>query len=318
MRAIFVILSAFLLISCAKKDEKIKLFLDWTPNTNHTGIFVAKELGYYNDLGIDIDILLPGKTTAEAIVGSNQAHFGISFESHLIEARDKGVPIVSIAALLQHSTSGYASAMHKNIKTPKDFVGKTYGAYGSQLEKKKLELIMKKAGVENPQINFVMLGNSDFFMASKKEIDFINIFYGWTGIESEIRNYPINYIDTVDYAPELDTYEPIIITSEKLIKTSPELIASFLKATKKGYQFAIDNPDLASEILLKLNPELSSELVKKSQIWLNPRYIDDADFWGDQQIERWQKYIDFMCQNRIIENNISARDAINNSFVESL
>jgi len=232
-----------------EEDAKtsVSLFLDWTPNTNHTGIYVAKEKGFYDEVGLDVDILLPGEVSAEQLVATGRGEFGISFQTEVTQARAQDLPVVSIGAIIQHETSGYASPVEKGIESPKDFNGKVYGAYGSLLEESMIELVMSRDGAEMDDVEIVQLGNSDFFIATENEIDFVSIFYAWTGIEAEIRDVELNFIQKSEYAEELDTYSPVIITSENMIAENPEIVQAFMDATVKGYEFAIENPSEAAD-----------------------------------------------------------------------
>lgn len=87
--------------------------LDWTPNTNHTGLYVAKEKGYFKQEGLDVNIVKPGETGADQLVASGKAEFGVGYQEGITQARIQGVPIVSIAAIIQHNTSGFASPVEK-------------------------------------------------------------------------------------------------------------------------------------------------------------------------------------------------------------
>lgn len=120
-----IIVSSLLLLTTAcsnnndsanskKKGLKhVTVVLDWTPNTNHTGLYVAKEKGYFKDEGLDVDIIQPGEAGADQLVAAGKAQFGISAQESITEARIQGVPIVSIAAIIQHNTSGFASPKEK-------------------------------------------------------------------------------------------------------------------------------------------------------------------------------------------------------------
>lgn len=88
-----------------------------------------------------------------------------------------------------------------------------------------------------------------------------------------------------DYAPELDYYTPVLATSESQIAKNPELVKAFMKATTKGYQYAIDHPEEAAAILTKAVPDLDAELVLASQKWLSPKYKDDAARWGNKRLK---------------------------------
>ena len=204
---LLLLLSMVLIVGCSQESSSqkgevkgentknsVSIFLDWTPNTNHTGLYVAKEKGFYDEVGLDVEILLPGEVSAEQLVATDCGEFGISFQTEVTQARAQDLPIVSIGAIIQHETSGYASPVEKGIKSPKDFNGKVYGAYGSLLEESMIDLVMSRDGAEMEDVDIVQLGNSDFFMATQNEIDFVSIFYAWTGIEAEIRDVELNFI----------------------------------------------------------------------------------------------------------------------------
>lgn len=294
---------------------KIKVALDWTPNTNHTGLYAAKELGYYEEEGLDVEIVQPGAAGADTMVTSGEAAFGVSAQEALTLARLQGVPLVSIAAIIQHNTSGFAAPKDRNITSPKDFEGKTYGGWGSPAEEAAMKAIMDPEGGDVKKVKLVNIGEADYFTAVKRDIDFAWIFYAWTGIEAELRGEPLDMLYLKDYAPQLDYYTPILTASEKVIADQPELVKAFLKATSKGYQYAIDQPEEAAAILTKAVPDLDPELVLASQKWLSPKYTDDADRWGEQKAEVWQNYSDWMYGLKLLDQPLDVDSTFTNEFL---
>lgn len=300
------------------KDEKLKkvtLVLDWTPNTNHTGLYAAKDLGYFKDEGLDVDIIMPGESGADQLVASGKADFGVSYQESITQARIQDVPIVSIAAVIQHNTSGFASPAEKNIKTPKDFAGKAYGGWGSPVEESVISSLMKQENANPEDVSIINIGDTDFFTAVKRDVDFAWIYYGWTGVEAELRGEKINMIYLTDYSDKLDYYTPVLATNEKMINKNPDTVKAFVKAAAKGYQYAIDHPDKAADILLSAAPDLDAELVKKSQAWLSPKYQDDAARWGEQKLEVWENYANWMYENNLLEKQLKADEAFTNEFL---
>ncbi|WP_078409432.1 ABC transporter substrate-binding protein [Priestia abyssalis] len=300
-----------------KKDSltKVSVVLDWTPNTNHTGLYVAKDKGYFEEEGLDVEIITPGETGADQLVASGKAEFGVSYQEGITQARVQGVPLVSIAAIIQHNTSGFASPAEKTIKSPKDFEGKTYGGWGSPVEKAVMSSLMNLEKADVEKVNFVNMGDTDFFTAVKRDIDFAWIYYGWTGIEAELRGEKLNMVYLTDYTDKLDYYTPVLTTSEKMIDEHSDTVKAFVKATSKGYGFAIDKPEEAANILLKAVPDLDSDLVKKSQEWLSPRYQDDAARWGEQKLEVWENYASWMHDNKLLEKELDSKKAFTNDFL---
>ncbi|MGE8203821.1 ABC transporter substrate-binding protein [Heyndrickxia sp. NPDC080065] len=324
---LFVVVCSMLLLSaCSSKNstsekngkkglKHISVVLDWTPNTNHTGLYVAKEKGYFKDEGLDVDIIMPGDAGADQLVASGKADFGVSYQEGITQARIQGVPIVSIAAIIQHNTSGFASPKEKNISSPKDFENKTYGGWGSPVEKAVLSSLMKKEKANVEKVDIVNMGDTDFFTAVKRDIDFAWIYYGWTGVEAELRNEKINMVYLTDYSDKLDYYTPVLSTNEKMIAKDPETVKHFLAAVSKGYKFAIDHPDDAADILIKAVPDIDAKLVKASQKWLAPKYQDDASRWGEQKLSVWENYSNWMYDNGLLEKKLDSEKAFTNEFL---
>ncbi|MGM9923584.1 MAG: ABC transporter substrate-binding protein [Bacillus sp. (in: firmicutes)] len=295
--------------------KKVTMVLDWTPNTNHTGLYVAQTEGYFKEQGLDVEIIMPGEAGADQLVASGKADFGIGYQEGLTEARAQGVPLVSLAAIIQHNTSGFAAPADKGIKSPKDFEGKTYGGFGAPAEEAVMKAIMEKENADVEKVDIINIGDTDFFTAVKKDIDFAWIYYAWTGIEAELRGEKLNMLYVKDYADELDYYTPVLTTSEKMIAKDPETVKAFVHAVSKGYNYAIENPDKAADILIEAVPDLNPELVKKSQEWLASRYQDDAPRWGEQKLSVWKDYGDWMAENKLLEGDFDPEAAFTNEYL---
>lgn len=301
--------------SADKARKEVSVVLDWTPNTNHTGLYVAKEKGYFEEQGLDVDIKMPGEAGADQLVASGKADFGVSYQEGITEARVQDIPIVSIAAVIQHNTSGFASPKEKDITEPKDFEGKTYGGWGAPLEKAVISSLMKQDDADVEKVDIVNMGDTDFFTAVKRDIDFAWIFYGWTGVEAELRNEDINMVYLTDYTEKLDYYTPVLATNETMIEEDPDTIKQFLAAVTKGYELAIENPDEAAEILIQAEPDLDADLVKASQKWLADKYQDDAARWGEQKLEVWESYSTWMYDNDLLDKPLDSEKAFTNEFL---
>ncbi len=298
-----------------KKLTPVTFVLDWTPNTNHTGIYVAESEGYFEEEGLDVEIIMPGEAGAGHLVATGKADLGISYQESLMMARDSDLPLVSVGAVIQHNTAGYASPVEKNIVEPTDFENKVFGASMSELSKAIMKTSMEENGADYTKVKSTNIGDSDFFVAAERDIDFSLVFQGWTGIEAEIRGQELNMIYLNDLSEGLDFYTPIIATSEKMIKENSEIVDRFMTATTKGYEFAIDKPEEAADILTKNVPDLNEELVKESQKWLATKYQDDASEFGIQETERWEKVKDFMVEHDLIDAEFDVNQAFTNEFI---
>lgn len=323
--------AAILFAGCAKEtpnpapekpDNKnqltpVTIMLDWTPNTNHTGIYVAKEKGLFANEGLDVKIVQPSSQgTVEQLVAANQVEFGVSAQEQVTYARVQDLPLVSIATILQHNTSGFASLSDKNIQSAKDFEGKTYGGWGLPSEDATIKALMEKENADFNKVKMMNIGESDQIASlSQGNIDFVWIFYGWAGVQAEIANKQLNMIWLKDVEPVLDYYTPVIVTGEKMIQEKPEIVRSFMKAVSEGYDFAVKNPNEAAEILIKNAPEADPNLIKKSQEWLSPKYKEDADRWGVQKPEVWENYAKWLSERKLIDRMIDSDKAFTNDFL---
>lgn len=320
-KVLLVLISFFILTGCGNEEnaqeelEEVTLVLDWTPNTNHTGLYVAQSKGYFEDEGLDVEIVMPGEAGADQTVASGQAEFGISYQEQVTEARTQDIPLVSVAAIIQHNTSGFAAPVEKEITSPADFSGKTYGGWGAPVESAVIDALMKQEDASVEDVEIVNTGNTDFFTAVERDVDFAWIYYGWTGIEAELRGTEIDMIYLTDYSEKLDYYTPVITTNETLIEKNPETIEQFMTAVSRGYHDAIDNPSEAADILIEAVPDLDEELVHASQEWISPKYQDDADRWGEQSAEVWRNYAEFMFENNLLERELDVEAAFTNEFL---
>jgi len=318
---IVLLIMALITSACGSPaDEEltpVTFMLDWVPNTNHTGIFVAEAKGYFEEAGLAVKIIQPGEVYPEAAVASGATDFGISHQEMVTLARADDVPVVSIAAVLQHNTSGFASAADLNVTSPADFEGLRYGAWGSPFEEPTLKVLMDCTDGNFSQLEIVNTGWADpLALIAEDQIDMAWIFYGWQGFGAQQKGIDLNVVMMEDYFDCIpDYYTPVVIASEDIIANKPEVVKAFMEALSRGYDFAIQNPGDASDILLVAVPELDTELVKASQDWLSEYYQADALRWGEQKESVWRDYADWMVENGILSAPISARDAFTNEFL---
>ncbi len=303
--------------TAGKKLKKVTVLLDWVPNTNHTGLYAAKEKGYYKDKGLDVDIIQPAEGGSADLIAAGKGEFGISYQEQVTYARtaDNPLPVKAIAAIIQHNTSGFASPVGKKIKTPKDFEGKRYGGWGSPMEEAMLKGLMHKYGADYSKLKNVNIGDADFFSSVQRDVDFSWIFYGWDGVAAGIKNFPINFIKLQEVDPDLDFYTPVIITNEKVIKNDPELVKSFLAATAKGYKYAIDHPEAAAGMLVKNAPDTDEKIAVASQKYLAKEYMSGTKRWGEMKLEIWENYSNWMFSHKLMKKKLDAKEAFTNEFL---
>jgi len=299
------------------EPTKVVLMLDWVPNTNHTGIYVAQAKGFFQEAGLEATIIEPGEVYAEQAVAGGAADFGISFQEQVTLARADHVPIVSIAAVIQHNSSGFASRAELGVRSPADWEGLRYGSFGSPFEEPTLRVLMECAGGDFSKLEIVDTGFADpLALLDENQTDLAWIFYAWQGKQAELKGIDLDLVMMADwFACIPDYYTPVVVTSEDTIRKKPDLVRSFLGALSRGYSLAIQDPEEGAAALLEAVPELDEELVRSSQAWLSPRYQAEATRWGEQQQSVWEEYARWMLDHGILMQPIDARAAFTSEFL---
>lgn len=293
---------------------KITFCLDWTPNTNHTGLYVAKALGYYKDEGLDVSIVQPPENGAAQMCAAGQAQFAIEAQDTMAAALDQENPldITAVAGVIQHNTSGILSRKGDGITSPKGLEGKTYSTWDSPTEQAMIRYVMEKDGGDFDKVKLIPNDITDEPAALKaKQTDAIWVFYGWGGINADIEKVPVDYWSFADLAPELDYYTPVIIANNDFLKEHPDIAKAFLRATSKGYEYAIQNPQESADLLIQGDDtgslQGSEDLVYASQKWISEQYQADAPEWGYIDADRWNAFYGWLYQNKLTTHDLSGR-----------
>lgn len=298
--------------------EKVTFVLDWTPNTNHTGLYVAKDKGYFEDAGLDVEIVQPPEDGAEMLVGSGKAQFGVSFQDYLPPALAgaDAIPITAVAALVQHNTSGIISLKGKGIDSPKGLEGKKYATWDLPIEKATLKKVVEDDGGDFSKVELIPSTVTDEVSALQSgTVDAIWVYYGWAGIATEQANLETDFFAFKDVDPVFDYYSPVVVGNNTWIEEHPDETKAFLSALKKGYEYAIDDPDGAADILLKNAPELNAEQVKASQKYLSKEYISDAKRWGFIDAARWSAFFKWINDNKLSEAEVPENGGFTNEYL---
>ncbi len=315
---LLAILAFYIVYSKIHEDkDEITFVLDWTPNTNHTGLFVADELGYFNDENIKIKFIEANDKTPEELVAENIAQFGISFQDYIIDSFiiENPLPIKAIATVINHNDSGIISKKYKGIYRPKELESKLYATWENNIELAMINNIVENDGGDFNKVELIPITYDDEVTALKENLtDALWVFYGWGGIKMELEDIEYNYFSFKDINPVFDYYTPIIISNETTL-CDKNLAKRFLRAVKKGYEYSIENPEDAAKILTKNNPELDINLVLASQKYLSDKYIDDGPYFGYIEPSRWNTYYDWLYENKLINVKLKENTGFTNEFL---
>ncbi|PDS30852.1 ABC transporter substrate-binding protein [Rhizobium phaseoli] len=245
---------------------KVRIALDWTPNTNHIGIYVAKAKGFYAAAGLDVEILPFTDTSAGTLVSNGVADFGISSEIEALTQRAGGGDVKMVYGVVQTET---ARLIYKggrdDIKSPRDLDGKTYGGFGGTWESALVSAMIRNDGGTG-DVKTVTLGTSAYEALDNGSVDFTLEIYTWEGIAAELENRKISRFHYSDYGIP-DEQTTVIVTSDAYLAASREQARAFIQATRQGYAYSVDHPDEACDLLISNSNGalMNTELVKASQ-----------------------------------------------------
>lgn len=277
--------------------RKVTFALDWTPNTNHTGVYVAAERGYYKEAGLEVEIVQAPENGADALVAAGDAEFGVSFQDTMAAyvSGDDKLPVTAIAAIIQHNTSGIISMKDKGITSPAKMAGHTYATWEMPIEQGVIERCVETDGGDFSQVEMIPSTVTDEVTAlSTDQVDSIWIYWAWAGEKCKLAGLDTNYFAFADIDSVFDYYTPVIIANDDVIKQDADMVQAFVDATRRGYEDCIADPEGAAEILLKAAPELEKELVVASQTYLAEQYQADAEAWGVIDQDRWDAFFEWV------------------------
>ena len=299
---------------CAGAEEltKITFCLDWTPNTNHTGLYAAQALGYYREEGLEVEFVQPPENGAVLMCAAGQAQFAVDAQDTMAASLDLEEPlgVTAVAAILQHNTSGILSRAEDGITSAKGLENRTYATWDSPIELAMLRYCMEKEGADFSTVRLVPNNITDEPAAlSARQIDAVWIFYGWSGINAELSGVECGYWDFASLSEDLDYYTPVILANNDFLSSDPETARAFLRATAKGYRYATDHPEEAAEMLIAGDTtgslEDARDLVYASQKWLSDRYFAEVSEWGTIAPERWNRFYAWLYENGLCTHDLT-------------
>lgn len=307
----------------SQEDAKltdVTVILDYVPNTNHTGMYVAVKNGYYAEEGLNVTIIEPTDLDSNTVVATGSATFGVTYQEDLTlaVASEDPLPVKAIATLIQHNTSGFVSLAGSGYTSGKDcpssWEGITYAGWGGSGEEAVLKAVMIQNGKDPEKLNKVIADGLGYESLGRA-CDLMWFFEAWDCVQAEMGGVELDYIPCSELDSRLDYYTPILTASSDTIKNDPELIKAFLRATEKGYLYAIEDPEAAAKILNEYVPDYDLEMLKKSQDILAGKYMEGTENWGMMTDEVWDNYTEFLVEYGVLSNTVKASDCCTTEFL---
>jgi ABC-type nitrate/sulfonate/bicarbonate transport system substrate-binding protein len=293
--------------------DNLKIALDWTPNINHIGFYVAKAKGFYKDLGINLDIIDTSidnyKVTPAKKVERGIVDFALCPIESIIsyQRKTKPFPLIAVAAILQDDLSAIAVKNKTKIMSPKDLDGKIYSSYKARYEDGIVKAMIKNDGGSGDChiIYPEKLGIWENLISGKSDATWI--FLNWEGIEAEQKGYDLKFFKLSDYSIPY-SYSPVIAANEEKTETRHETYRNFLEATKKGYLYCQDNQSEAVNILSKYVFEEDKHIDLKMALSYTAPHFGNKFIWGKMVPKRVIEFLDWLEEKGLEKDKLEFSD----------
>ena len=300
---------------------KVSFVLDYSPNVNHTGLYVAMHEGYFAAEGIEVEVVPVPADGADALIGSGGADMGVSYQDYIANnlASDAPMPYTAVAALVQHNTSGIMSRAEDGITSARGMEDHTYATWNMPVEQATIKQIVEADGGDFSRVQMVPYEVDDEVAGLRANMfDTVWVYEWWAVQNARIQDYPVNYFAFADMDPVFDFYTPVVAVNDAFAEANPELVRGFLRALRQGSQFAAEKPEEAAAILCEEVPELDPALIDAAQAAISPEYIADASEWGEIDPSRWARFYQWLNDEDLVENPIDVDGGYTLEFLETI
>jgi putative hydroxymethylpyrimidine transport system substrate-binding protein len=321
-------LSALALAACGEKKDvlspspgsaqQLTLMLDWVPNADHVGIYQALAEGDFSNAGLDVRVQIPtDPATPLELVAAGKVDVAISYEPELLLARNRGLPLVSVAAIVQKPLTSIVSLRSKHIRTAAQLRGKTVGDAGIGYQRAYLQTILAHAHVPTSKVKEVDVGTDLVPAMLSGRVDAtLGAYWNYEAIQLAQRHKHPNVIrmDRVG-VPTYD--ELVLVVRRSTIANSSNEIRRFVQALARGYEAVRRDPAAGVASLVRANPGLGQKLQLASVRATLPVFFpsDSSEPWGWQDPTQWNAYGQWMLSNHLISNPNALADPSTNELL---
>lgn len=295
-------------IQIVKTMENIRVALDWTPNTIHSGLFMARDRGLYESAGLSVSFTSPAQddydvTPAKRVI-MGLADVAIAPSESIVSyfVHPKYDNLVAIAAILQHDASAIVTLSNSGINRPAQLDGKIYASYQARYERLLLQEMIRHDGGKGDveEIYPPKLGIWETLLKGKAHATWV--FMPWEGLKAERAGIKLNAFKMDEYNVTYG-YSPVLLTSSTSVQKSPETLRKFLSATSDGYKLAIKDSEKAASVLSKEVDEPESFLLE-SQKRLNDNFLNENGHFGIMKDAKWSQFIEFLYEKNMLEEDV--------------
>lgn len=287
-------------------NTQIRLAIDRTINTNHTGFFVALAKGYYEEAGLDVQIISPDQDDFQVApakrVAQGNAELAITPSESIISYRTKGIELMAVAAVLARDISAIVTLKESGIDRPLELDGKVYASYGARFEEDIVRLLIENDGGKGQVVAHKPGWKNIWRSLLTGEVDAAWIWLTWEGVRADVEGIELNQFLLDEYQIPYG-YNPVLTGHCDWIRENEDALRRFLNATAAGYQYAVRKPEKAARLLVKMaDHSLLAErfFVEQSQQMAGGYYLDADGRWGFMHRNVWTSFANWMIRNKLL------------------
>lgn len=318
---------ALALSACGEKKESVTssggtqsmtLMLDWFPNADHVGIYQALAAGDFEKAGLDVHIQVPSDPALPLkLLEAGKTDVAISYEPEVMLARDKGEPLVSVAAIVQEPLTSIVSIGSKHIRTAAALRGKSVGDAGIPYQHAYLTTILSHAHVPAGSVKEINVGSNLVPAMLSGRVDAtLGAYWNYEAIQLQRMHKHPNVIRMDQVG--VPTYDELVVVARKsTVVNHPDEIRRFVQALGRGYEAVRRDPQAAVDNLVKANPGLDAGFQLASVKATLPAFFpsDSSKPWGWQSASQWNAYGQWMLDQHLISNPNAVADASTNELL---
>ncbi len=295
----------------AQGATEVTIALDWYPNANHAGLYMAQDRGYFTDAGLAVTLQVPADpATVLQTVGAGRDTFGISYQTEILFARSQQVPVVSVAALVQHPLNSMMVLADSAIQRPGDLAGKRVAISGLPSDGAILETMLGADGITIDDVEVIDVGYDLMPAVLSGRVDaVVGVYWTHETILAERQGTPVRFFRVEEWGVP-DHYELILVAGESVVADQEAIVREVLGAIQRGYADAIAEPDAAIALLVAASPDLDAEVEREGIGLLAPVWTDTgAVAFGTQTDERWSLFGDWLKGQELLDAGVDVASA---------
>ncbi|HEX7279174.1 MAG TPA: ABC transporter substrate-binding protein [Solirubrobacterales bacterium] len=315
------------LAACGEKSEDggteaqpLSLTLDFYPNPDHAGIYMAQKLGYFDEAGLEVTIETPSDPSAPMKqVAAGRSDLAISYEPEVALAREQGLDVVAIAALVNQPLTSLIWLDKSGIKGVADLEGKTVATAGIPYQDKFLETILARVNLKPSDLKVVNVGfgllpamisgSADATLGGFRNVEGVDLRE--RGLAPEVT--PVDQLGVPTYD------ELVLVARRQSLEEDPEKFRLFLAALERGTTAAVEQPGASTTAITEANPDLEPKLtaaeVKATLPLLGARTPGQP--YGYMDPEEWSAFVAWMRDSRLIESLPAPGELLDNGYLPS-